>query len=207
MRGGGQSRRYRGHCRLGICMHDRRVPFPGSKSVLSAGGYPVGPAMSTGWRLRPGTVVVEVAPSRSAGNAPSRSAGKPKRKAPSPCSRSVRRRTSGTDAVPQVAKVRTPKQDNEATRKRCVRPQDAVQVAVYESRWWSLPGAWCPVAGAHFPEPGCCWGCRPAGRCPVPGARCPVPGARRHAVAGDPCPSPGAWCSVPGAQCPVLGCG
>ena len=90
--------------------------------------------MSTGWRLRPGTVVVEVAPSRSAGTAASRSAGKPKRKAPSPCSRSVRRRTSGTDAVPQVAKVRTPKQKKEATRKRCVRPQDAVTGTVHESR-------------------------------------------------------------------------
>ena len=121
MRGGGQSRRYRGHCRLGICMHDRRVPFPGS-------------AMSTGWRLRPGTVVVEVAPSRSAGTAASRSAGKPKRKAPSTCSRSVRRRPSGKDAVLQVAKLLSPKQDDEAKRKRCVRRQDAVIGTVHESR-------------------------------------------------------------------------
>ena len=90
--------------------------------------------MSTGWRLRPGTVVVEVAPSRSAGNAPSRSAGNPKRKAPSTCSRSVRRRPSGKDAVPQVAKLLSPKQDDEAKRKRCVRRQDAVIGTVHESR-------------------------------------------------------------------------
>ena len=82
--------------------------------------------MSTGWRLRPGTVVVEVAPSRSAGN--------PKRKAPSTCSRSVRRRPSGKDAVPQVAKLLSPKQDGEAKRKRCVRRQDAVTGTVGESR-------------------------------------------------------------------------
>ena len=87
-----------------IIMHGHRVPFPGSKSELWPGGHPVCPAMSTGWRLRPGTVIVEVAPSRSAGHDPSRSAGndpsrnarKPKRKAPSTCGRSVRRRTSGS---------------------------------------------------------------------------------------------------------------
>ena len=82
--------------------------------------------MSTGWRLRPGTVVVEVAPSRSAGN--------PKRKAPSTCRRSVRRRPSGKDAVPQVVKLLSPKQDDEAKRKRCVRRQDAVIGTVHESR-------------------------------------------------------------------------
>ena len=182
--------------------------------------------MSTGWRLRPGTVVVEVAPSRSAGTTPSRSAGKPKRKAPSPCSRSVRRRTSGTDAVPQVAKVRTPKQDNEATRKRCVRPQDAVIVTVYESRWWSLPGArclvpsgrcplpgtwvllglpaswsvpcaWCPVPGAWCPAPCCGWGSLPFARCLVLGARCPVPAAWLWLEVL-------ARCLVPGARCLCL---